>query len=61
MSAKELTQYVGKLGGYRVGELRVNVRILDARVSFGRLDLEIAPIAGNGAQWVSADSVKLES
>lgn len=44
----------------RAGTLEVRVRILDARETFGRIDLLVSPVEGSGQAWVSADRVKVE-
>lgn len=36
-----------------VGELRVRVKITDARSAYGRTDVEVTPVKGSGRLWVS--------
>jgi hypothetical protein len=50
-------KYIGKKATYRVGSLTVEVNIKDHRAVFGRDDVLISPVTGDGQQWVSADSV----
>lgn len=37
---------------------RVNVKIIGLRNSFGRQDVAIQPVAGDGQAWVSTESVE---
>lgn len=39
----------------RIESLRIRCRVLDARSVWGRTDLLVAPLAGDGEQWVSSD------
>lgn len=57
MTAANLAIFVGCTGTYRSGDLRVAVRIVDARKVWDRVDYLITPTAGSGQQWVSAASV----
>lgn len=38
----------------------VTVRITDVRSAFGRIDVQVVPVAGNGATWVNAGRVILQ-
>ncbi|OHV29815.1 hypothetical protein BBK14_33705 [Parafrankia soli] len=37
------------------GKLLVGVRITDARVSYGRTQVQIQPLSGRGYRWVDPD------
>jgi hypothetical protein len=59
--------YIGKSAVLRVtnpdprrdaGELLVEVLIVSARERFGRIDLEVTPVAGSGTQWVQLQSLE---
>jgi hypothetical protein len=59
--------YVGKTAVLRVtnpdprrdsGELLVEVLIVSARERFGRIDVEVTPVAGSGTQWVQLTSLE---
>lgn len=58
-------QYIGKRGSVPYGngrhEMRIAVTVLDAREVWGRVDLLIAPVTGEGSTWVSRDSVWLDA
>lgn len=41
----------------KVGNLRVQVQVIDAREVFNRLDVKVVPIGGSGEQWLAASSV----
>jgi len=56
----DLNEYIGKTGTYETGGLVVNVKILDARNTFGRVDLLITPVSGLGQKWTMAAKVKME-
>ena len=59
----DTSSYVGKVGTFtpfRLPGLRVNVRVLDARSKFGRVDLLVSPVAGTGAEWVQSKNVTLD-
>lgn len=45
---------LGKKGIIRLGGLRIEVEILDVKVSYGRNRYLIAPIAGAGEIWVES-------
>ena len=59
MSAKELEGLVGRKGLWKAS-IWVDVTIEDARRSYGRVDVQIAPVSGMGMAWVSLDSVLLD-
>ena len=60
-TVKELAQHIGQYGYLRVQGMQVAVEVVDARVSFGGVHLEITPASGSGTTWVDRDSVMLIS
>ena len=56
---KLATKYVGKSGSVKVGTMQVAVKIHDVRSMFGRIDLEVEPVAGSGSTWVEDKIVTL--
>ena len=58
-TVRELAQYLGRSGHYHVQGMEVAVKVMDARVSFGQVQLAIAPYSGSGSAWVARDSVRL--
>ena len=58
-TVKELAQYLGRSGHYQIQGMRIVVRVVDARISFGQVQLEIAPYSGSGSTWVDQGSVIL--
>jgi hypothetical protein len=58
-TVKELAQYLGRPGHYHVQGMKFGVKVLDARVSFGAVQLQIAPYSGSGTAWVDRGSVRL--
>lgn len=67
VKAKDLSALIGRKGYVRMSSsnsgdrVRVDVRILDGRTAFGREDLLVKPVAGDGEAWVSLDNVTLYS
>ncbi len=58
MSALELSQHVGKLATWvTCPEIGVQVKILDAKLAYGRMRYRIQPVAGDGWKWVESSSV----
>jgi hypothetical protein len=46
--------YIGIQGRITVDGLDIDVAVTDARVAYGRLDLRVKPVSGEGFRWVSA-------
>lgn len=42
-------------GKIATGKLLIGVTIIDARVSYGRTQVQIQPLSGRGLRWVDAD------
>ena len=64
MTQKGPVQYIGRtaLFGFKAfGDLRFDVHILDARTEFGQDRVLIAPVAGDGEQWVNLESLVLNT
>ena len=59
LTVKEMAQYLGRSGRFHVQGMEVAVRVIDARLSFGQVQLAIAPYSGSGSAWVARDSVRL--
>lgn len=52
---QEVQSYIGRFG--RVvfeDELSIPVEVIDARSSFGRVDILIRPTFGDGQRWIQA-------
>lgn len=43
-----------------LGEIDVEVNVVDARWNFGSLEVMVEPVAGRGQKWVKQDSVFTE-
>lgn len=60
--------YLGKSGqftlplrAYKPGSpMVIPVTVVDVRPSYGRVDVAIEPVNGDGAAWVDSKSVKIE-
>jgi len=63
MTAIELAKYIGQTGAYHgVPGLVIEVTVIDARVSWGQVQLQIQPTRpqnASGSKWVNSDSVML--
>lgn len=66
MSAAELARFIGKKGLARLvashavsGVVKVPVIVKDARSMFGRVDLLVTPVGGEGEVWMDAAGVTL--
>ena len=55
----DLDTFPGRNGIMTVDDLSVEVKITDARLRFGHLDLLITPVAGDGEQWVEEARVAM--
>ena len=57
MTANEMALYIGKVAQHDAAGYSATVRIYDARMSYGRIQLRVTPVTGNGNVWVNADSL----
>jgi len=66
MSVTDIIKLVGDRTGNKdtasilIDGLTVNVQLLDVKRVFGRIDVLITPISGNGQRWVQADRLNKE-
>lgn len=53
MTAREAAEYINKRGTLRIegGSLTIDVKVLDARKVYGRIDVLVTPIEGEGEAW----------
>ena len=59
MTAKDMIALIGTEGAYNVSrEMYVMVRIEDARVSYGEVQVLITPLQGYGTCWINVNNVK---
>lgn len=67
MTTKEMRQAIeGKRflrvpSGSRKESIWVEVEVLDMRYQFGRLDVQVRPVAGSGSMWVVVDNLSEEA
>ena len=58
MTAKELSEFIGRHGLVKMGTLFVEVKVSDARISYGRIQLKVLPTGnGTGYTWIMLDSI----
>ena len=61
-TAKELQKVLNAHATLKSSDgMTFEVRVLDARQVFGRIDYLVSPVTGYGTQWVSADRVALDT
>jgi hypothetical protein len=56
----DLDTFRGRKGLIAVDDLMVEVKIADARLRFGHLDLLVTPVAGSGERWVEQHRVDVQ-
>jgi hypothetical protein len=56
---KDRYWYIGKrcILVEKSGDFRVQAKILNARDSYGRIDVKVTPMWGSGSKWVNSDRV----
>ena len=61
MNAKEMSAMLGQVGQLRTYTegLLVPVSVIDARVSWGAVQVQVTPVGGAGTTWVDKGRVKL--
>ncbi len=52
MTAKELSEVIGKTATYATGSLSFEVIVTDTKMSYGHIRYEIKPKSGSGTAWV---------
>lgn len=58
MISAELATYVGREGLLSYGgSIAIEVKSLDAREVYGRLDIYVEPVAGTGKAWVAESRI----
>jgi hypothetical protein len=57
MTTAELAKLLGQLGSYYIPGLVIEVTVIDARMSWGQVQLQIQPTSGSGSKWVNAESL----
>ena len=50
-----IEKYVDKEGSVLLGGMRVNVRCIDVKESYGKMRWLVAPLSGMGQAWVEQD------
>jgi hypothetical protein len=62
MTVKEMAALIGTTGLYNVSrDVYMSVKILDMRLSYGNVQAQITPVAGEGEMWVQLGSIKAQS
>jgi len=63
MGIAEMAKVLGRAGRWEPttpeGGLSVDVRIVDVRQAYGKLQYRIVPLSGTGEVWVSAANVSV--
>lgn len=55
----DLATYKDRYGFIAVDNLRVEVKVKDARLRFGHLDLLVSPVSGSGERWFEQHRITL--
>lgn len=50
---------VGRMASYQIKGMRVPVVVRGVRDAFGRVDVRIMPVGGEGEVWVNSRAIKL--
>jgi len=58
-TVETMSRLIGAEGYIRDRGMDVNVRVIDARQSYGNIHVLIAPLSGSGSTWTTAESVQL--
>ena len=53
MSVYKLADLLGRQAIWHIFDLEIPVEIVDARQNFGRTDVQVKPVGGNGTHWIS--------
>ena len=53
-TVKEMAECIGKEGSIYNGTLRIKVRVVDVKQSYGKQRWEVEPVAGSGRAWVES-------
>lgn len=56
----DLTAYNGRTGTIKMDALTVGVRVKEARVRFGHIDLLVTPVNGWGEKWIESRRVSVD-
>ena len=57
MTVKAMAELIGRHVSVRYESLEITCRVEDAKVSYGRPRLLIAPLTGSGQQWIESTRV----
>lgn len=61
MTVIQLAQCINRLATYKINDLEFQVEIIDARSVYGRDQVKIIPVYGNGEKWVMIESIRWAS
>jgi hypothetical protein len=53
VSVQELANLIGRQAIWHIFDLEIPVEIVDARYNFGRTDVQVKPVGGNGTHWIT--------
>lgn len=59
-ATQALQQYIGKQATFNCDGLMFQVKITNAKNTYGQDRLQIKPVAGTGEKWVNIASLKFE-
>lgn len=56
---KKHRSVIGMVGSVEMEDISVAVKVIGERFRYGRLDLQVKPLAGKGTRWVEFHNVQL--
>lgn len=60
MTVAEMARLINVEGTLSVDGLAFGVRIVDVRMRFGTLDVQVVPLNGHGVKWVESGRVAFD-
>lgn len=52
---EQIEKYVGKDGSILLNDMRINVRVIDVKESYGKMRWLVTPLSGMGQTWTEQD------
>ena len=60
MNATKMAEMIGRAGVISgPGDMRIEVSVIDAKTTYGRVRYQVRPAAGHGSAWIDSSSFTL--
>lgn len=59
MKISEFAKLIGQRRVYPIGGIEFDVDIIDVKMSYGMINVQIRPVSGYGLKWVALSSLKI--